>query len=270
MPDEDKKPVTLADVVKPVETKPEATAEPAAPAEPTIPSKYEGKSPAELAKMLEDAQSMIGKQSAEIGEVRRLADTLIQADVAKRTTTEEPSTSKVELNLDDPDEATAAIQKLVDLRVEEALAGVQGKVQSLEGASLQTRLDREHAGWRDITADQKFVDWVAASTVRTRLAQEGNAGDYDSSAELLSTWKALNPAKPAADTGAEGDTKPDTEAARAEALKRATLETGARASGSSDTVYRRADIMKLRTEDPERYDALRAEIRQAYIDGRVR
>jgi hypothetical protein len=52
-------------------------------------------------------------------------------------------------------------------------------------------------------------------------------------------------------------------------LKAATVDTGGTGE-SSKRVYRRADLIRLRMSDPDRYEALEPEIRQAYADGRVR
>ena len=39
---------------------------------------------------------------------------------------------------------------------------------------------------------------------------------------------------------------------------------------SGKRVYRRADLIRLKMTDPDRYEALSGEIMQAYQDGRVR
>jgi hypothetical protein len=39
---------------------------------------------------------------------------------------------------------------------------------------------------------------------------------------------------------------------------------------SSKRVYRRADLIRLKMTEPDRYDALSGEIMQAYADGRVK
>jgi hypothetical protein len=39
---------------------------------------------------------------------------------------------------------------------------------------------------------------------------------------------------------------------------------------SRKKIYRRADIVELMTKDPQRYQALASEIRQAYAEGRVK
>lgn len=42
--------------------------------EDDVPERYRGKSPADIAKMHQEAEKMIGRQSSEIGKLRRLAD----------------------------------------------------------------------------------------------------------------------------------------------------------------------------------------------------
>ena len=57
--------------------------------------------------------------------------------------------------------------------------------------------------------------------------------------------------------------------AQAQAMKAATVDVG----GSGETsrkVYRRADLIKLRMTDPDRYMALQDEIMSAYAQGRVK
>jgi hypothetical protein len=39
---------------------------------------------------------------------------------------------------------------------------------------------------------------------------------------------------------------------------------------TSKKVYRRADLIRLRLENPDRYDALQDEIMKAYSEGRVK
>ncbi|HET8797705.1 MAG TPA: hypothetical protein VFO89_08460, partial [Thermoanaerobaculia bacterium] len=57
---------------------------PASPAgeEDELPPELKGKSPKELAKMYREAQSLIGRQGSELGELRRRADHAIQTSLA--------------------------------------------------------------------------------------------------------------------------------------------------------------------------------------------
>ena len=216
MPDEDKTEVTLADVLKPVDDAAAPAAEAPATTE-TPPSKYAGKSADELAKMLEDAQSMIGRQSAEIGEVRRLADGLIQAQLKTGGTTtqevSEPEDVTITADvLEDPDKTADAIQRLIDRKVAEQLRPVNDRVGQLSTANLLKRLDDDHPSWRETTQSKEYTEWVKASPVRQRLAREGNEGNYDSGHELLSMWEALHPTAPA---DAATNTDPNADALKA-------------------------------------------------------
>jgi hypothetical protein len=52
-------------------------------------------------------------------------------------------------------------------------------------------------------------------------------------------------------------------------MKAATVDVGGTGE-SSKKVYRRADLIKLRMTDPDRYMALQDEIMSAYAQGRVK
>ncbi len=61
------------------------------------------------------------------------------------------------------------------------------------------------------------------------------------------------------------------EAAQKAAVKAATVDVGSNSVGNtSSKVYRRADLIRLQLEDPDRYMQLQDEIIAAYSDGRVR
>jgi hypothetical protein len=48
------------------------------------------------------------------------------------------------------------------------------------------------------------------------------------------------------------------------------METGAVGETSPKKIYRRADIMNLKMNDPNRYEQLQNEIMTAYAEGRVK
>jgi hypothetical protein len=59
------------------------------------------------------------------------------------------------------------------------------------------------------------------------------------------------------------------ETARKQNMKAAQVDVGGTGE-SSKRVYRRADLIRLKMTEPDRYDALSGEIMQAYADGRVK
>ncbi|CAB4140707.1 hypothetical protein UFOVP408_58, partial [uncultured Caudovirales phage] len=48
-----------------------------------VPEKYRGKNLADIVKMHQEAEKLIGKQAQEVGEVRKLADELIKQNLGK-------------------------------------------------------------------------------------------------------------------------------------------------------------------------------------------
>ena len=52
-------------------------------------------------------------------------------------------------------------------------------------------------------------------------------------------------------------------------MKAAQVDSGGTGE-SSKRIYRRADLIRLKMNDPNRYDALSDEIMQAYAEGRVK
>jgi len=224
---------------------------------PELPEKYRNKSLEEVIKMHQEAEKLIGKQAQEVGETRKLADELIKQNLATKSQPikeEEPEPDFFE----NPKEA---IRKTVDSHPD-VLAGRQA---ALEFKKMQTqqKLAAEHPDFGQIAQDPEFVNWVKSSPVRLGLyAKADGEYDYDSANELLSTYKALRGVK-------TKQTSDAGEATRKSNLKAATVDVGGTGE-STKRVYRRADLIRLKMTDPNRYEALSDEIMQAYAEGRVK
>ena len=116
---------------------------------------------------------------------------------------------------------------------------------------------------KKIKVKKGFLDLIMCS--KCNLIQLAHNYDLNSAMELMGNWKERSLI---------------TNTAKAEeqkALKRSeALRTGKAVSGgSSDStagkkIYRRADLIRLRNSDPDRYESLQDEILQAYSDGRVK
>jgi len=79
---------------------------------------------------------------------------------------------------------------------------------------------------------------------------------------LLSTYKQLRGVK-------SKQTEQAGETARKQNMKAAQVDVGGTGE-SSKRVYRRADLIRLKMTEPDRYDALSEEIIKAYQEGRVK
>ena len=221
------------------------------PANDDIPDKYRGKELSDIIKMHQEAEKLIGKQAQEVGEVRKLADELIKQNLAGKPQLVKEDEPEVDF-FENPQ---AAVRKTVDNHPD-VLAGRQA---ALEFKKMQA----EHPDFGQIAQDADFVNWVKSSPVRIGLyAKADGEYDYDSANELLSTYKQLKgvKAKQTSDAG---------EAQRKTNLKAASVDTGGTGE-SGKRVYRRADLIRLKMQDPNRYDALSDEIMTAYAEGRVK
>jgi hypothetical protein len=230
--------------------------------EEELPVKYRNKDLKEIIRMHQEAEKLIGRQAQEVGEVRKLADELIKRQLDSKKV-EEPATKEDEIDyFADPD---AAVNK----KIESHPAIKEAKEQAKLMKQMQTinRLQQEFPDFQATINDPEFAEWVKGSNVRLRLYAQADAeSDFDAAAELLNTWKYIKP-KPAVKAEPSAEVKQQQKAA----VKQATVDVGGASPGvSSSKVYRRADLIRLQLEDPDRYYQLQDEIMAAYAEGRVK
>jgi hypothetical protein len=241
-----------------LQTEAEVTPEPT-PAEDDVPEKYKGKSTAEIVRMHQEAEKLLGKQSGEVGELRSVVDSYIQTQLDDTPTPKQETDNEDIDFFSDPDKA-----------VERAIAN-HPSIKKAEAANLnnrretaQSKLQSRHPDMNDIIQDSKFVEWIKASKIRTQLfAQADRQYDYDAADELFTNWKERQGAVAQA-ASIEKDTR------KAAVKKASTGSTKGTGEQRAKKVYRRSDIIKLMKTDPDRYMSLSNEITQAYAEGRVR
>jgi len=240
----------------------QADPEPAVEPEEDLPSKYKGKTLADIVKMHQEAEKLIGRQAQEVGEVRKLADELIKRQL-NSPKDEGKATKEDEIDFfADPDTA-------VEKKIAKHPAILEAKEQARQLKEMQTmsRLQQEFPDFQATVNDPAFAEWVKTSPIRLQLfARAHSEFDFDSAAELLGTWKYIKPkAEPVKQPNAE--VKKQQQAA----IQQATVDVGgATQAVSSSKVYRRADLIRLQLEDPDRYIQLQPEIMAAYAEGRVK
>jgi len=222
-----------------------------------LPEKYRDKSLDDIVRMHQEAEKLIGKQAQEVGEVRKLADELIKQNLSSR----QQQTREVEPEVDFFENPQKAVQRTVDSHPD-IIAARQATLE-MKRAQIQQKLAQEHPDFGDIAKNEDFTNWVKSSPVRIDLFKRADADfDYDSANELLSTYKELRSVKQkqVSDAG---------EATRKQNLRAVGVDVGG-SGESSKRVYRRADLIRLKMQDPNRYEALSDEIMQAYQEGRVK
>ena len=227
------------------------------PQENDIPDKYKGKSTAEIVRMHQEAEKLLGRQSSEVGELRSVVDSYIQTQLDTTPATQEP-----EEDIDffsDPDKAVERA-----IKNHPSIKAAEQQTQQYKQQTAQSQLQQRHPDMQEILQDGKFVDWIKGSKIRTQLfAQADTQYDYEAADELFTNWKERQ--------GVVAQTVANEKASRKEAVKTASTG-GAKGSGETATkkVYRRSDIIKLMQTDPDRYLALSPEIERAYAEKRVR
>ena len=228
-----------------------------------LPEKYRGKSAIEIAKMHQEAEKLIGRQANEVHEVRSLADQLLKQQLDSNAKVRQP----IEESLEEDFFADPA--SAVNRQVEKHPAVLEARQAALEMKKMKTaqQLSSKHPDFATIASDSGFQDWVKSSAIRLNLFARADAEyDFESADELLSTYKELRQIK---QQNQVQQTAAVESKAQEQAMKAATVDVGG-AGETSRKVYRRADLIKLRMTDPDRYMQMSDEIMAAYSEGRVK
>jgi len=232
------------------------------PQVPELPEKYRGKSVEDLVQMHQELEKFSGKQSTEVGELRKLVDDHIQTQLIAQQAPQQQQQFDDEDDVDFFVDPKTAVSRAIDNhpKILEAQAYT---AQAKKQATL-AQLQQRHPEMETVLQDPKFAEWIKGSKVRTQLFVQADQGyDYDAADELFSLWKEKNQVVQ--------QTAQAERVARKSAVKSAnTGNARGTGEGSRKKVYRRADIIKLMRTDPERYQSLSDELLKAYAEGRVR
>lgn len=230
--------------------------------QPEIPEKYQGKSLEDVVRMHQEAEKLLGKQSSEVGELRKVVDSYIQEQLSQQQAPQNQQQYDAEDDVDffvDPEKAVSrAIENHPKIKEAQEYTNQYKKQTAL--STLQSK----HPDMQEILADQRFAEWIKTSKIRTKLfVQADQQFDYEAADELFSLWKERqSTVKQTANVESQ---------ARKQQLKSANTGSARGTSeGQRKKIYRRADIIKLMKTDPERYQSISDEIFKAYQEGRVK
>jgi hypothetical protein len=231
-----------------------------------VPEKYRGKSLEEIVKMHQESEKLIGRQAQEVGESRKLLDQYIKQQLEQKHDTQPVKAQEIDW-FEDP-------AKAVNQAVENNPILKQLQEQQAQQAQVvaQQTIEKAHPDYLDVAASEDFAQWVQGSKIRMGLYAKASNFDVDSAMELLETYKSLRNIKThkAEQTKAADESlKKADEESRSKALKTASVQQGGTGE-SSKPIYRRADLIRLRMQDPRRYESMADDILQAYAEGRVR
>ena len=226
--------------------------------EQELPQKFQGKSTKEVAEAYENLERELGRKGQEIGELRKLTDSFLQTQINhnKETTTDTE-------DLDFYDNPEAAVRTIIERHPK--FREFTQQTQQQQASMTAQQLEKTHPDFKDVVTSPDFQEWIEGSKVRQRLFKEADAYDFDSADELLTIWKEREMISKTKEVEAEKET-----------TRKAALKTGKGVSRTSSEstagkkIYRRADLIRLKQTDPNRYDSLADEIFSAYQDGRVK
>jgi len=222
-----------------------------------IPDKYKDKSLEDIVRMHQEAEKLLGKQSSEVGDLRKAVDELVKVKISEDA---KSPTKEEEPELDFYDDPKGSVSKAVEnsdtiIQMKEMLARQQQQ-------EALKQIGEKHPDYEEIIKNQNFVDWIKSSTVRTELYHRADKYDFNAADELLSNWKEIKGVVEKTESLNEKDRKLQVKAA----------STGGKGSGEpmSRKIYRRSEIVNLMINDPQRYQANVDLFDKAYAEGRVK
>jgi len=232
--------------------------------EPDIPEKYKGKSLDQIVKMHQEAEKLIGRQAQEVGESRKLLDEYIKQQLNTTKNDVQPVQQQEIDWFEDP--AKAVNQAVENNPILKQLKEQQAEQQ--KQVALQI-IEKSHPDFMSVAQSEDFAQWVQGSKIRMQLFAQANNYDVDSAMELLGNYKSLKGYQEQKSNKAYETLKKVEVEARSKTLKAAGVQQGG--SGEmSKPIYRRTDLIRLRMQDPERYNNMQDDIMQAYNEGRVK
>lgn len=245
------------------------TMQPEAPETPVVPDKFEGKTREEIAEAYLNLEREKGRLANDLGEQRKLVDRVLSLEENRN-----PRQMEEELTVGiDPTDLLAnpsgTLDKYFEAREAKLREQYDAKIRQLEGSMGAQQLQSKHQDAETVTNDPRFLEFVQANPVRTRIAAAAvEEQDYQALDYLISEWKERQP-KAAAPTAAKTESKNSAlDAARAASLEGSSSGD----TQSSGKIFSRTALIRMKLEDPAAYGdpAFQEEVIRAYAEGRVK
>lgn len=245
----------------------EATGQPVAKPT-TIPDKYKGKSVEDIIQMHQNAEQLASRQGAELGQMRKYADALIDLKKPTTQTKEEHKPITVDVLLNDPEKALHSAVNSSELV--KRTADAEARVTRLESNLAERTFVSNHPSFAEDMVDPSFKEWMTKNPVRASLGQAASQANYEAANNLWSMWEEHKEL-----TGAKDDTKTQ----RKPKSVPSTVKSSPAENNTGQRIYSRAKIMELRMKvqqgDPSslaRWNdpTFQENLNKAYAEERVR
>lgn len=226
--------------------------------EDTLPEKFQGKSINDVVKSYQELEKESGRRANEIGELRKLTDDFLKQQL------ETPTKKETNIDLDDLlENPSEVIAKAMDDNPR--IAALEEQLHQAKIAEQRAGFEAKHNDWQEVLNSSDFQGWIQESTVRQNMFTQAHSKfDYAMANELFGLYKDVRGA--AKEVATEKATTK-----RKKALRNTSTAKGSTGETSSK-IYKRADLVRLKQTDPNRYNepSFQEELLLAYGEGRVR
>ena len=239
-----------------------------------LPEKYRDKSPKDIIEMHMNAEKRVSQLGNEVGQLRKLADQLLELkkDNVREPERQPPKPVTVDEIFSDPD---SAIKKTfessnVARKAEDAVS----RVENIERAIALQSFESRYPSYKQDLSDPAFQEWVGGNLARAELFRRADGYDVASADALWQMWGEYKELKSLTEKREQAKEKRKEALTAAKTVQDSPLDTGAKAP-----VYSRAKLMELQTKatlgdisartkwnDP----GFQSELLKAYSEGRVR
>lgn len=257
---------TLSDedkaIVAPSQTESTPTQTPATEnQDANIPEKFKGKSLEEVIQSYVNLEKELGRKNMEVGELRKLVDQYLNSPPTQDVTTQAtaPQQQQHQENISiDIDKLLEKPDEVIESVVENKISRLEQQLREIQLRDQREKFIEKHPDYLDVAADKEFQEWVKSSPIRMELYQRGDNHDYVAADELLTMWKELrkvqNQVRENQLSAAQTESSPSGDAS--------TIDSG--------KIWSRQELIKMRIENPQLFEALQPEILKAYQEGRVK
>lgn len=230
-----------------------------------VPAKFKDKSMEDVITSYVHLEKEYGNKSNEVGELRKWADTLLQAQNNPQPTNSGGDDGYInddDVSIDDLfDDPTKAVEKA--LAKNPTIQRMEETIQHQQNEASRATLLAAHPDADEVVVSPEFQTWLMEAPGRQQMLASAHINrNVDVASDMLSMFKATKQV-----TNAEAVTERASKAKST--LQKASVETG-KAPATTRKVYRRAELIHLKMNDPAKYEAMRDEIHSAYAEGRVK
>lgn len=226
-----------------------------------VPTKFAGKSTEDIIDSYTNLEKELGRKSQEIGELRKLSDSFLQAQLQNNEQNlqnkEKTEVEPVDF-FENPNQAVNdAIENHPKFQEFQRFQAQQIQV------SAKAQLEEKHPDYSEVINDANFQTWVKGSKIRQQLFQSADQYNYDAADELLSNWKDRSMISKTQEVNKKASDD------RKKALTAGASESRSSAGSTGGEKFKRTDLIRMKMTDPGKYESLQDEIFRAYADGRV-